>query len=216
MSNADFEPDYAGASHHLWYGRRELRTCLELELCWKAAKSIAAGDGVLSDAERLTLVGRMTSTCTPRTVIEAVMVWDASPGGLPGLLEHLILRESTRLDLGLLIIYQGLSVAFSDGTLARAESESAHLVANAMGVPSSTVEALISLCRVEALLRFRRIRTLEGLIAVASSRAPALPASPSPRADQELVPETLRGGDLRVGAELSWKPRAPGKAGDAR
>ena len=55
-----------------------------------------------------------------------------------------------------------------------------------MGVPVSTVDALIALCRDEALVRWRRIKTLQGRIAVASSQA----SSPE---EYEIVPATVRG-----------------------
>jgi len=155
MSNGELEPDYVAATQHLWYGHRKLRKRSELELCWKAIKAIAVGTGHLSDEERVALVGKMMATATPEAVIEAVMSWDAHTETPAELLGHVRRSPDERLELGLWIIYEGLSVSFADGTLALEERNTVHVVAETMGVPVSTVEALIALCRDEALVRWR-------------------------------------------------------------
>jgi hypothetical protein len=190
MSNGDLEPDHVAATAHLWYGHRKIRRRSELELCWKAAKAIAAGDGALTDEERVALVGKMTATAVPAAVIEAVMVWDVRSDSPASLLAHLKLPADARLELGLWIVYEGLSIGFADGTLALGERTCVHAVAETLGVPASTVEALISLCRDEALLRARRIKTLQGLVAITSSRA-------SSHVEYDLVPITVRGEALK-------------------
>jgi hypothetical protein len=190
MSNAQLDPDHVASAQHLWYGHRKLRTRSELELCWKAAKAIAAGDGVLSEEERVALVGRMVATAVPAAVVESVMNWDVHNETPADLVAQFRLSTETRLELGLWMVYEGLSIGFADGTLGPGEVDSVHDVAATMGVPATTVDALIALCRDEALVRMRRIKTLQGRIAVASNQ------QDSPLA-YELVPETVRGEALK-------------------
>jgi hypothetical protein len=191
MSNPPLEPEYAAAAQHLWYGHRKLRRPSELELCWKAAKAIAAGDARLNEDERSALIGKMCATAVPQEIIDAVMAWDERTGVPAELMAHLHVTPETRLELGLWVVYEGLCVAFADGDLALGERNSVHAVAATMGVPTSTVEALITVCRDEALLRLRRVKTLQGRIAVALT-----PVSPVVES-YELVPATVRAEDLR-------------------
>lgn len=193
MSNRDRAPAHVAATQYLWYGHRQPRDRDQLELSWKAAKAIAAGDGTLTEEEREALVGRMTATATPEPVIDAVVRWDPSAATPADLLAHLDLSAAPRLELGLWIVYEGVSIAFADGSLGLGEVDGVYDVAETMGVPPSTVEALIALCREEALLRARRIQTLQGRIAVASPRASSSPGY----ADYEIVPATLRAEALR-------------------
>jgi hypothetical protein len=178
-------PDHVAATQYLWYGHRNLRDTTELELCWKAAKAIAAGDAPLTEEEHDALLGKMTATAVPPSVIATVLRWDPQTATPAGLLAHLELPTAARLELGLWIVYEGISIAFADGSLGLGEIDGVYDVAETMGVPFTTVDALIALCREEALLRSRRIKTLEGRIALASPR----PASSS---DHELIPITVR------------------------
>src|SRR5580704_10964578 len=110
MPHAQLESDPVAATLHLWYGRHESRRPSELELCWKAAKAIAASDGVLSEEERLALIGKMVATGTPPAVVDAVMSWDAEGDeGIADLLADLDVPGGPRLELGLWIVYEGLS-----------------------------------------------------------------------------------------------------------
>ena len=185
------EPEHIAAAQELWYGHRKLRKLSELELCWKAAKVVAAGDAALNDDERTALIGRMCATGTPDAVIVSVMNWDEWLETPAELLAHLDLAEEERLELGLWIVYEGLSAAFADGDLALGERKRVYELAATLGVPSTTVDALVSVCRDEALLRARRIKTLQGRIAVP-------PSQESPRAEPyELIPATVRAADVR-------------------
>ena len=190
MSTGELELDPAAAARHLWYGERQARTCAETAFYWKVAKVIASSDGALNDEERTALLGRMSSTGTPPAVVEEVMAWNATAGVPSDILEHMMLPDDARRELGIGIVYEGLSIGFADGSLAPEERNSARLVAEVMGISSYTVEALVALCRDEALLRLRRVKTLKGLIAIAAS------SHVSPLA-YELVPETVRSDGLR-------------------
>jgi hypothetical protein len=212
MSNAALEPDHVAAAQLLWYGHHKVRPHSELELCWKAAKAIAAGDGIVSDDERIALVGKMTAAATPESVVEAVLAWDEHTETATELLAHLRLPDELRRELGVWMVYEGLSAGLADGHLGFGEIGIAHEVALAMGVPLSTVHALIPLCSDEAALRLRRIRALKAPVSAEAaapvpSNAPvslvcaaAAPAPASPSASglvsslaYEPVPATMRG-----------------------
>ena len=196
------EPDHVAATQLLWYGHHKLRRRSELELCWKAAKAIAAGDGIVSDDERIALVGKMTATATPESVVEAVLAWDEHTETASELLAHLSLPAELRVELGTWMVYEGLSIALADGHLGFHEMEVAHEVAIAMGVPLSAVHALLPLCRDEALLRERRIRALQ-------VRSPAPANSPFSPLAFEPAPATMRGEESAAGDALGLDEEEP-------
>ncbi len=168
------EPAHAAAAQYFWYGHRKLRRPSELELCWKIAKAIAAGDGIVSDDELAALLGKMTATATPQSIIDAVLAWDEHTETPTELLAQLQLSPDALRELGLWILYEGLSVGLGDDWLGFAEIEVAHEVARATGIPLSTVHVLSALCRDESSLRLRRIKALQGGIG-------AVPGAPSRR-----------------------------------
>ncbi len=198
MSHSALEPDHVAAAQLLWYGHHKVRPHSELELCWKAAKAIAAGDGTVSDDERVALVGKMTATATPESVVNAVLTWDEHTETATELLAHLRLPDDLRRELGVWMVYEGLSVGLADGHLGFGEIEIAHEVAVAMGVPLATVHALIPLCTDEATLRRRRIQSLQVTVrtdapASIGSKAPVSAICTVSSLAYEPAPETMRG-----------------------
>ena len=160
MRNAE----HVSAVQHLWYGHGHVPDRSDLEFSWKAVKAVAARDGVLSEPERLHLLGKMCAILTPPDVIEEVMRFDARSEPPERLLARVQVPDEVRPATGAWIVYEGLSVAMSDGELAGAELNSVRRVAAAMGVRPRTVDELTTLCRDEAALRARRIMLLRSTI----------------------------------------------------
>jgi hypothetical protein len=163
------ELDHVSAARHFWYGARQDQTPSEVELHWQVAKVIAASDGALSARKRAALRGRMASTGAPHDMVERVMSWEMHEGIPSDLLDPVLLPAASRLEFGLRVIYDGLSVGFADGILAPDECSRARTVAAVLGVSASAVEMLISLCCDETLLRERRVDTLQGPAAAGRS-----------------------------------------------
>jgi hypothetical protein len=161
-------PDHVAAVRRLWYGHGYVPSKSDLEFCWKAVKAVAAGDGLLSEPERLHLLGRMCSILTPPDVIEEVMRYDERSESAQGLLARIRVPDEMRPGTGVWIVYEGVSVAISDGELAAAELNSVRRFAAAMGVRAKTADALTALCREEAAMRTRRIELLGATLPVSS------------------------------------------------
>jgi hypothetical protein len=152
------------ALQHLWYGHQNVPERSDFEHAWKAVKSVGACDGNLTEAERLHLLGKMSAIGTPSDVVEMVMAFDEHSGTPEELVAGIEVPDAIRPGVGAWIVYEGLSLAMSDGTLADAELDAVRKAGAAMGVLSATVDALVEQCQEEASLRERRIRTLDSTI----------------------------------------------------
>ena len=157
------DDEHRAAVQHLFYGHKSIPLTANLELCWKAVKSVAVGDGVVSEGERLCLLGLMCATLTPPEVVERVLEWDehsAKPSVLLGELEQ---PPEYRRGTGAWIVYTGLVVAMADG-LSPGELERICSVAMTMDVDPEVVYALHRITVEESVLRQRRIDALAGRV----------------------------------------------------
>ena len=152
--------EYVAALQQLWYGHPNVPRKEDFEHAWKAVKSVGACDGNLSDTERLHLLGKMCAIGTPADVVEMVMAFDEHSGTPEELVRGIDVPDEVRPGTGAWIVYEGLSLAMSDGDISSVELEAVRRAGTAMGVPSSTVDALVDQCRQEAALRNRRLETL--------------------------------------------------------
>lgn len=164
MPTSDFIPEHVSAVQNLWYGHGHVPNKSDFEYSWKAIKAVAAGDGVLSEPERLHLLGKMCAILTPPDIVEAVMRFDEHSEKPERLMAKILVPDEVRPGTGAWIVYEGLSVAISDGELAPREIDAVRNVAAAMGVKTHTVDTLIQLCRDEATMRVRRIAALQSTI----------------------------------------------------
>lgn len=156
--------EYIGAVQHVWYGHTNVPHDSDFEFAWKAVKAIVAGDGVISEAERLHLVGKMCAILTPQDVVERVMSWDERSEAPAALLAQVGVPPQIRRATGAWIVYEGLSAALADGELEPGELAVVHKVAQTLEVPSETVDALHEIVVAESKLRQRRIEALHGTI----------------------------------------------------
>jgi len=99
---------------------------------------------------------------TPPEVVEEVERWYAHAEKPAALLAQIGVPPAVRRGTGAWIVYEGLSVAFADGELARGEMDAVRGVATTMDVDDATVDALEKIVRDEAAVRERRIQTLHG------------------------------------------------------
>ena len=157
--------EYVAALQIFWYGHQNVPRRSDFENAWKAVKSVGACDGQLSDAERLYLLAKMCAIGTPPDVVEAIVAFDEHSGAPEELVGGIDVPAEVRRGVGAWIVYEGLSLALSDGDLASAELEAVRKAGAALGIDSATVDALAEQCREEAALRERRIRTLNSTIA---------------------------------------------------
>ena len=160
----DQEAGHAGAVQHLWYGHQNAPNSSDYEHPWKAIKAVAACDGQLSDAERLYLVGKMTSIATPPDVVKKVLAFDEGSSAVGALLDGIQVPPDYRPGVGTWVVYEALSVAMADGELAEGETEAVRAAAEKMGVSADAVDALTYQVRQESSLRQRRIELLNSTI----------------------------------------------------
>lgn len=152
--------EYVSALQHLFYGHGNVPDRDDYVYSFRAVKAIAAGDGVLSEPERLCLIGRMCAIGAPDDVVDEVLAWDPHGAKPVELLARVGVPADVRRGTGGWIVYEGLSVALADGELALGELAFARAAAAEMGVPDGAVDAFLTLCRDEAAIRSRRVSTL--------------------------------------------------------
>jgi hypothetical protein len=152
------------AVQHLWYGDARVPAPGELEVAWKAVKAIAAGDRVLSEPERLCLVGRMSALGTPPEVMAGVLAWNEQSMKAADLFAQVPVPSEARRPTGAWIVYNGLSVAIADRELAPGELEAMVGIARRLDVDAPTVQALYQVVHEEADVRRRRIAALNGAL----------------------------------------------------
>ena len=157
---SELPTEYVAALQQLWYGHQNVPRRSDFEHAWKAVKSVGACDGSLSENERLYLLGKMCAIGTPSDIIDQIMAFDEHSGTPESLVAGIDVPEAVRPGVGAWIVYEGLSLAMSDGDLVDAELDALRRAGAAMGVPAATIDALVDQCREEAAVRERRIRTL--------------------------------------------------------
>jgi len=158
-----FAEKYQRAAQTSWFGHRKLKDPdgLVLEIVFNSAKAIASADG-LDPLELETLRARMAATLTPPAVAKRVCDFDVALWTPQSLLQALPGTGLESKDLCALVLYEGLSVSNSDGTLSEAEVRSAKDASVALGVDGGVVDALVDLVKRDHALRAMRIEALMG------------------------------------------------------
>ncbi len=160
MAPAELSHEQVAALQQLWYGHQNVPKRSDFEHAWKAIKAVGTGDGQLTDTERLHLLGKMCAIGTPPDIVDVVMAFDEHSASPESLVAGIDVPDEVRAGTGAWVVYEGISLAMSDGDLAEGELDAIRRTASAMGVTAETVDALAEQCSEEAAVRERRIRTL--------------------------------------------------------
>jgi hypothetical protein len=160
----ELSPEHVGALQQLWYGHQNVPTRTDFLHAWRAVKSVGACDGAITDEERLYLLGKMLAIGTPGDVVAEVMAFDEHAGTPAELVGGIDAPREVRPGIGAWILYEGLSLAMSDGQLDPREVQALRSAGALLGVPEDVMDALAEQARQEATLRQRRIATLNSTI----------------------------------------------------
>lgn len=152
--------EQVSAQQQLFYGQPDVPSTTDLERAWKAVKTIASAAGPLTELERRCLLGRMSAMGASAAVVEHVMAFDPRSESLGAVVGGIRASARNRWLTPAWMVYEGLSVAMSDGDLEPGELDAVRRAAASLDLPPDTVEALVQVCDDEAMIRRRRIDLL--------------------------------------------------------